>query len=77
MHSICNANTRLLQYAAGLPYGTHYTHVCAAFIASFLIRIARFFPDEMDLPRVAADVEEMAAVLSKRELRIHLVCFTS
>ncbi|KAL1405753.1 hypothetical protein Q8F55_007426 [Vanrija albida] len=50
-------------YAASLAHGTHYTHVCAAFAASFLARIARFFPREMDLAQVADDVEAVAGVL--------------
>jgi hypothetical protein len=39
--------------------------VCAAFAASFLIRIARLFPRELDLKKTAKDVEELASVLEK------------
>lgn len=42
--------------------------MCAAFAASFLIRIARLFPRELDLKKTAKDVEELASVLEKGEL---------
>ncbi|OCF36645.1 hypothetical protein I316_01898 [Kwoniella heveanensis BCC8398] len=51
-------------YRNGLRYAVHYTHVCAAFAASFLIRIARLFPGELNLKKTAKDVEELALVLS-------------
>ncbi|WVF72211.1 hypothetical protein IAT40_007023 [Kwoniella sp. CBS 6097] len=51
-------------YRNGLRYAVHYTHVCAAFAASFLIRIARLFPGELNLKKTAKDVEELAMVLS-------------
>ncbi|KAJ9102354.1 hypothetical protein QFC21_002754 [Naganishia friedmannii] len=52
-------------YRSGLRFAVHYTHVCAAFAASFLIRIARLFPRELDLKKTAKDVEELASVLEK------------
>lgn len=39
------------------------TDVCAAFAASFLIRIARLFPQELNLRKTAKDVEELASLL--------------
>ncbi|WVQ98787.1 hypothetical protein IAU59_005918 [Kwoniella sp. CBS 9459] len=51
-------------YRNGLRYAVHYTHVCAAFAASFLIRIARLFPGELNLKKTAKDVEELAMILS-------------
>lgn len=42
--------------------------MCAAFAASFLIRIARLFPRELDLKKTAKDVEELASVLEKGKL---------
>ncbi|KAK4689740.1 large subunit ribosomal protein L4, partial [Tremellales sp. Uapishka_1] len=51
-------------YRNGLRYAVHYTHVCAAFAASFLIRIARLFPNELNLKKTAKDVEELASVLA-------------
>lgn len=53
------------QYTAGLVYSPHFTQVSIAFAATFLVRIARYFPDELDLPRVAEDVEAIAAILAR------------
>ena len=39
--------------------------VCAAFAASFLLRIARLFPHELNLKKTAKDVEELAKVLAE------------
>lgn len=55
-------------YRNGLRYAVHYTHVCAAFAASFLIRIARLFPQELNLKKTAKDVEELAGILAESEL---------
>ncbi|BEJ14452.1 hypothetical protein CspHIS471_0402190 [Cutaneotrichosporon sp. HIS471] len=52
-------------YRNGLRYAVHYTHVCAAFAASFLIRIARLFPQELNLKKTAKDVEELAGILAE------------
>lgn len=52
-------------YRNGLRYAVHYTHVCAAFAATFLIRIARLFPHELDLKKTARDVEALARTLSE------------
>lgn len=52
-------------YRNGLRYAVHYTHVCAAFAATFLIRIARLFPAELDLRKTARDVEDLARTLSE------------
>jgi len=41
--------------------------VSAAFAASFLIRIARLFPQELNLRKTAKDVEELASVLEQGE----------
>ena len=46
-------------------YSPHFTQVSIAFAATFLVRIARYFPDELDLPRVAEDVEAIAALLAR------------
>lgn len=54
-------------YRNGLRYAVHYTHVCAAFAASFLIRIARLFPQELNLKKTAKDVEELAGILAESE----------
>ena len=44
------------------------TDVCAAFAASFLLRIARLFPKELNLKRTAKDVEELAGLLAEGRL---------
>jgi len=46
---------------------TATTDVSAAFAASFLIRIARLFPHELNLRKTAKDVEELASVLEQGE----------
>lgn len=69
---------RSASYRNGLRYAVHYTRrwceeatltidVCAAFAASFLVRIARLFPNELNLKKTARDVEELANVLSEGE----------
>ena len=55
----------------------HYTHVCAAFAASFLIRIARLFPHELNLKKTAKDVDELANVLSEGMLSCTCPSWTS
>lgn len=73
----------MTQYRNGLRFAVHYTRetlfrshfstcadkldVCAAFAASFLIRIARLFPNELNLKKTARDVEELASILSEGE----------
>jgi hypothetical protein len=57
------------------PFTTHVSNhkwhlqltkdVCAAFAASFLLRIARLFPLELNLKKTAKDVEELAKVLAE------------
>lgn len=56
-----------------LTSGRAIADVSAAFAASFLIRIARLFPQELNLRRTAKDVEELAQVLEqgKRGYRSH------
>ncbi|ORX39923.1 hypothetical protein BD324DRAFT_615541 [Kockovaella imperatae] len=53
------------QYRHRLKYAVHYTHVCAAFAASFLMRITRLFPDEVDFEKTMRDVKELADLLSE------------
>jgi hypothetical protein len=54
-----------------LHVAVHYTHVCVAFAATFLIRIARLFPRELDLRQSAKDVEELADLLAKGRSACH------
>ncbi|KZV93797.1 hypothetical protein EXIGLDRAFT_716777 [Exidia glandulosa HHB12029] len=74
-----NICLRYPSYREGLKYAVHYTHMSATFAASFLLRLARLFPEECDLQGIMDDVEELASVLSKipagryaRTLRIML-----
>ncbi|KAF9508244.1 hypothetical protein BS47DRAFT_1303052, partial [Hydnum rufescens UP504] len=52
-------------YKDGLRYAVHFTHVSATFAASFLIRLARLFPSDVDLRSIMIDVEELATELSR------------
>jgi len=52
-------------YREGLRYAVHYTHMSATFAASFLIRLARLFPEEVDVHMVRDIVGSLAAELSK------------
>ncbi|KAH7106755.1 hypothetical protein BKA62DRAFT_684990 [Auriculariales sp. MPI-PUGE-AT-0066] len=70
---------RFPSYRENLKYAVHYTHMSATFAASFLLRLARLFPEECDLPTIMDEVEELAGALSKipagryaRTLRIML-----
>jgi hypothetical protein len=48
-----------------IPNPADPVDVCAAFAASFLIRIARLFPNELNLKKTAKDIEELAGILSE------------
>ena len=54
-----------LVHRGGFQHVTDNLDVCAAFAASFLIRIARLFPNELNLKKTAKDVEELASILSE------------
>ncbi|KAG8930090.1 hypothetical protein FRC02_004620 [Tulasnella sp. 418] len=51
-------------YREGMKYAVQYTHISATFAASFLIRLARLFPDDCNLESIMSDVEELTEVLS-------------
>ena len=57
-------------YRDGLKFAVAYTHTCAAFAGSFLLRFARLFPREMDVLETITLVEELALVLSQGERRM-------
>lgn len=50
-------------YREGMKYAVHYTHATATFSASFLLRLARLFPDQCDIEEVRSLVEHLAALL--------------
>jgi len=52
-------------YREGLKYAVHYTHATATFTASFLLRLARLFPDHCDVNGIRTLVERLVAVLSE------------
>jgi hypothetical protein len=43
----------------------HYTHASATFAASFLLRLARLFPDDCNIEIVRATVERLAAQMAE------------
>lgn len=51
-------------YREGLKYAVHYTHATATFAASFLLRLARLFPNECDLDEIRSQVEHLASVMA-------------
>jgi hypothetical protein len=50
-------------YREGMKYAVHYTHATATFAASFLLRLARLFPDECDIQDIRMHVEHLASLL--------------
>jgi len=52
-------------YREGMKYAVQYTHLSATFAASFLMRLARLFPEDCDLAAIMADVEDLTVILSE------------
>ncbi|KZT02423.1 uncharacterized protein LAESUDRAFT_730171 [Laetiporus sulphureus 93-53] len=52
-------------YREGMKYAVHYTHATATFCASFLLRLARLFPDQCNMEEVRIMVENLAALLAE------------
>ncbi|EJD03687.1 uncharacterized protein FOMMEDRAFT_120845 [Fomitiporia mediterranea MF3/22] len=52
-------------YREGLKYAVHYTHATATFTASFLLRLARIFPDQCDIEHIRGLVQRLIDVLSE------------
>ncbi|KAH8119924.1 hypothetical protein DFH11DRAFT_1557314 [Phellopilus nigrolimitatus] len=52
-------------YREGLKYAVHYTHATATFTASFLLRLARLFPDHCDIDQIRSLVQRLIDVLSE------------
>jgi len=46
-----------------MKYAVHYTHATATFAASFLLRLARLFPDECDIQDIRMHVEHLSNLL--------------
>jgi hypothetical protein len=52
-------------YREGMKYAVHYTHATATFAASFLLRLARLFPNECDMYEIKTQVEHLANLMSE------------
>ncbi|KAA1467894.1 hypothetical protein DENSPDRAFT_833050 [Dentipellis sp. KUC8613] len=52
-------------YREGMKYAVHYTHATATFAASFLLRLARLFPNDCDIQDTRAKVELLASLMSE------------
>ncbi|KAI6031642.1 hypothetical protein BKA83DRAFT_4203353 [Pisolithus microcarpus] len=51
-------------YSEGMKYAVHYTHATATFAASFLLRLARLFPNDCDTLEIKNQVERLATMMS-------------
>ncbi|KAI6162085.1 hypothetical protein EDD17DRAFT_1579833 [Pisolithus thermaeus] len=51
-------------YSEGMKYAVHYTHATATFAASFLLRLARLFPNDCDTQEIRNQVERLATMMS-------------
>ncbi|KAJ3910125.1 hypothetical protein F5879DRAFT_930999 [Lentinula edodes] len=52
-------------YREGMKYAVHYTHATATFAASFLLRLARLFPNECDMYDIKNQVERLANLMAE------------
>ncbi|KAI9513069.1 hypothetical protein F5148DRAFT_1158448 [Russula earlei] len=52
-------------YREGMKYAVHYTHATATFAASFLLRLARLFPNECNVTEIRGQVETLASLMSE------------
>jgi len=52
-------------YREGMKYAVHYTHATATFAASFLLRLARLFPNECNVTEIRERVETLASLMSE------------
>ncbi|KIJ68212.1 hypothetical protein HYDPIDRAFT_106363 [Hydnomerulius pinastri MD-312] len=52
-------------YSEGMKYAVHYTHATATFAATFLLRLARLFPNDCDMQDIRSQVERLAALMSQ------------
>ncbi|KIM66353.1 hypothetical protein SCLCIDRAFT_1211595 [Scleroderma citrinum Foug A] len=51
-------------YSEGMKYAVHYTHATATFAASFLLRLARLFPNDCDTQEIQHQVERLVSMMS-------------
>ncbi|TFK77263.1 hypothetical protein BDN72DRAFT_35198 [Pluteus cervinus] len=52
-------------YREGMKYAVHYTHATATFMASFLLRLARIFPETCDVAEIRGQIEKLANLMSE------------
>ncbi|KAF9456161.1 hypothetical protein BDZ94DRAFT_1292962 [Collybia nuda] len=52
-------------YREGMRFAVHYTHATATFQASFLLRLARLFPNDCNMPEIRNQVERLANLMSE------------
>ncbi|KAG5729514.1 hypothetical protein E4T56_gene4612 [Termitomyces sp. T112] len=52
-------------YREGMKYAVHYTHATATFAASFLLRLARLFPNDCNVTEIRSQVERLASLMSE------------
>ncbi|KAF8807749.1 hypothetical protein BYT27DRAFT_7189845 [Phlegmacium glaucopus] len=52
-------------YREGMKYAVHYTHATATFAASFLLRLARLFPNDCDIVEIRNRVERLASLMAE------------
>jgi len=52
-------------YREGMKYAVHYTHATATFAASFLLRLARLFPNECNVTEIREQIETLASLMSE------------
>ncbi|KAL4069755.1 hypothetical protein V8B97DRAFT_1969116 [Scleroderma yunnanense] len=52
-------------YSEGMKYAVHYTHATATFAASFLLRLARLFPDACETQDILNQVGRLADMMSR------------
>ncbi|RDB29536.1 Transcriptional activator of proteases prtT [Hypsizygus marmoreus] len=52
-------------YREGMKYAVHYTHATATFAASFLLRLARLFPNDCNMVEIRNQVERLANLMSE------------
>ncbi|GLB35988.1 putative fungal specific transcription factor [Lyophyllum shimeji] len=52
-------------YREGMKYAVHYTHATATFAASFLLRLARLFPNDCNISEIRTQVERLANLMAE------------
>ena len=64
-------------HRASPHYAVHNNLVTAAFSGLFLLKMASFFPTELDFPGITSQVEQLAQLLSEVAAERHVLFFAS